>query len=185
MPPHGRKAPQADTAPAPRRTEYRRAVMRGDSRYNQHGYSADRQKRPVHAKPARPNRSRQTQTAILPLPRALTGSSRRHAACTCFLPDDGSKDAAPPQRRTQLGYSPRHEHTTVISGGANDAGQHARQRRAVARRAVLAVPPPGDPEHRPLARSRAGTDIRPAHGMQTSCTVVAIIGAAAPKANPK
>jgi hypothetical protein len=45
-------------------------------------------------------------------------------------------------------------------------GQHARQRRAVARGVVLTVPPPGDSERRPLARSRAGADIRPAHGLR-------------------
>jgi hypothetical protein len=38
-------------------------------------------------------------------------------------------------------------------------------RRAVARRVLLAVPPPGDPERRPLARSRAGADIRLPHGV--------------------
>jgi hypothetical protein len=50
-------------------------------------------------------------------------------------------------------YPPRHEHTTTIPGWpANDPRQHARQRRADARRVLLAVPPPGDLERRP-ARS--------------------------------
>jgi hypothetical protein len=35
----------------------------------------------------------------------------------------------------------------------------------IARRVVLTVPPPGDLERRSLARSRAGADIRPAHGL--------------------
>jgi hypothetical protein len=60
-------------------------------------------------------------------------------------------------------YPPRHEHTTTISGRpADDPRQHARQRRAVAR---LAVPPPGDPERRPVARSRASAIVRPTHGL--------------------
>jgi hypothetical protein len=44
-------------------------------------------------------------------------------------------------------------------------GQHARQRRAVARRVVLAVPPPDNHERRPVVRSRAGANIRPTHGV--------------------
>jgi hypothetical protein len=63
-------------------------------------------------------------------------------------------------------YPPRHDHTTTISGRAtNDPRQHACQRRAVARRVLLAVPPPGDLERRSVARSRASADIRPAHGV--------------------
>jgi hypothetical protein len=73
----------------------------------------------------------------------------------------GQLPIAPPTR-----YPPRHEHTTTISGRAtNDPRQHARQRRAVARRVLLAVPSPGDPERGPLARSRAGAEIWPAHGV--------------------
>jgi hypothetical protein len=46
-------------------------------------------------------------------------------------------------------YPPRHEHTTTISGWpANDHRQHARQRRAVARRVLLAVPPRSGVERR-------------------------------------
>jgi hypothetical protein len=48
-------------------------------------------------------------------------------------------------------------------GTADDPRQHALQRRAVARRVVLAVPSPGDPERGPMARSRAGADVRAAH----------------------
>jgi TIR domain len=49
-------------------------------------------------------------------------------------------------------YPPRHEYTTTISGwAADDAWQHAGQRRAVARCVVLAVPPPDDPERGPVA----------------------------------
>jgi hypothetical protein len=62
--------------------------------------------------------------------------------------------------------SPRHEHTTTIPARpANDPRQHARQRRALARCVLLAVPPPGDLERGPLARPRAGAIVRPAHGV--------------------
>jgi hypothetical protein len=62
--------------------------------------------------------------------------------------------------------SSRHEHTTTISGrAANDPRQHARQRRAVARRVLLAVPPPGDPERRSVARSRISAIVWPTHGV--------------------
>ena len=52
-----------------------------------------------------------------------------------------------------------------LSNRADDPRQHARQRRAVARRVVLAVPPSGDPERGPVARSRASAIVRPAHGV--------------------
>jgi hypothetical protein len=40
--------------------------------------------------------------------------------------------------RPELAVAPRHEHTTTISGrAADDTGQHARQRRAVARRVLM------------------------------------------------
>jgi hypothetical protein len=65
-----------------------------------------------------------------------------------------------------VAVSCRHEHTTTIpSRRPNDPRQHARQRRAVARCVLLAVPPPGDLERRPVARPRAGADIRAAHGL--------------------
>jgi hypothetical protein len=65
---------------------------------------------------------------------------------------------APPEQR--------HEHTTTIHGRRpNDPRQHARQRRAVARRVLLAVPPPGDPERGPVARSRTSAIVRPTHGV--------------------
>jgi hypothetical protein len=71
-----------------------------------------------------------------------------------------------PGRSLSTRYPPRHEHTTTISGRpAHDPRQHARQRRAVARGVVLAVPPPGDPERRPVARSHASAIVRPAHGV--------------------
>jgi hypothetical protein len=53
----------------------------------------------------------------------------------------------------------------AAGGTADDPRQHARQRRAVARRVLLAMPPPGDPERGPVARPRAGADIRPTHGV--------------------
>jgi hypothetical protein len=64
-------------------------------------------------------------------------------------------------------YPLRHDdHTTTISGWpAHDPWQHARQQRAVARSVLLAVPPPGDPERRPLGRSRASAIVRTAHGL--------------------
>jgi hypothetical protein len=63
----------------------------------------------------------------------------------------------------------RHEHTTTISGrAADDPRQHACPRRAVARRAVLAVPPPDDPER------RHWHVIGP--GPRTVCTRCGIIG---------
>jgi hypothetical protein len=53
-------------------------------------------------------------------------------------PEPGSFPTDPPMR-----YPPRHEHATTISGrAADDPWQHARQRRAVARCVVLAVPVP-------------------------------------------
>jgi hypothetical protein len=56
----------------------------------------------------------------------------------------------------------RNSHRSGVKVSANDA----RQRRAVARGVVLAVPPPGGPVcGPPVARSRAGTDIRPTHGV--------------------
>jgi hypothetical protein len=56
------------------------------------------------------------------------GSQARHQ------PESGCFPTDPPTR-----YPPRHEHTTTISGRAsNDPRQHARQRRAVARRVLLA-----------------------------------------------
>jgi hypothetical protein len=62
--------------------------------------------------------------------------------------------------------SSRHEHTTTIaSRAAHDPRQHARQRRAVARRVVLAVPPSDDHERGPVAQSSASADIRPAYGL--------------------
>jgi hypothetical protein len=45
------------------------------------------------------------------------------------------------------------------------ARQHARQRRAVSRRIVLELPPPGHHERQSVARSRTGADLRPAHGV--------------------
>jgi hypothetical protein len=58
---------------------------------------------------------------------------------------------APPEQR--------HEHTTTIpSRPADDPRQHARQRRAVAGRVVLAVPPSDDLERGPVAGSRAGAE---------------------------
>jgi hypothetical protein len=69
-------------------------------------------------------------------------------------------------RRKRPWYPHRHEHTTTIpTRRPNDPRQHARQWRAVARRVLLAVPPPGNPERRSVARSRAGADIRPAYGV--------------------
>jgi hypothetical protein len=62
-------------------------------------------------------------------------------------------------------YPPRHEHTTIPSWPANDPRQHARQRRAVDRSVLLAVPPPCDLERGPVARSRASASIRSAHGV--------------------
>ena len=51
--------------------------------------------------------------------------------------------------------------TRPRSQAANDPRQHARQWRAVAR-CMLAVPPPGDPECGPLARSRPVREWSPA-----------------------
>jgi hypothetical protein len=63
-------------------------------------------------------------------------------------------------------YPPRHEHTTTISGWpAHDPRQHARQRRAVGRRVLLAVPPSDDLERGPVTRSRASAIVRPTHGV--------------------
>jgi hypothetical protein len=53
----------------------------------------------------------------------------------------------------------------AAGGTANDPRQHARQRRAVARCVVLAVPLPADHERRPMARSRSSAIVRPAHGV--------------------
>jgi hypothetical protein len=70
-------------------------------------------------------------------------------------------------------YPLRHEHTTTISGWpSDDTRQHARQRRAVTGRVLLAVPPPDDPERRPLARSPVLT-----FGPRMVCTRCGIIGA--------
>jgi hypothetical protein len=69
-------------------------------------------------------------------------------------------------RRKRPWCPPLHEHTTTISGrAANDTGQHERQRRAVARRVLLAVPPPDDPERGPMARSHCSASVRPTHGV--------------------
>jgi len=43
-------------------------------------------------------------------------------------------------RRKRPWYPHRHEHATIPSWAAHDPRQHARQRRAVARRVLLAVP---------------------------------------------
>jgi hypothetical protein len=61
-------------------------------------------------------------------------------------------------------YPPRHEQPTT-GRAADDTGQYACQRRAVARRVLLAVPPPGGPERGQLARSCASASVRPAHGL--------------------
>jgi hypothetical protein len=64
----------------------------------------------------------------------------------------------------------------------DDPRQHARQRRAVAGRVVLVVPPPYDPERGIVARSRAGVGVRAAHvylmrhRRRRRGTVVGIIG---------
>jgi hypothetical protein len=59
----------------------------------------------------------------------------------------------PPQSANLEFVELRHEHTTTIHGRRPDAPrQHARQRRAVARRVVRAVPPSGDPERRSVVR---------------------------------
>jgi hypothetical protein len=75
-------------------------------------------------------------------------------------------EIAPPEQR--------HEHTTTIHGRRpNDPRQHARQRRVVARRVVLAVPPPDDhsadpwPDHVSV----------PSFGPRMVCTRCGIIGA--------
>jgi hypothetical protein len=69
-------------------------------------------------------------------------------------------------RRKRPWYPPRHEHTTTIaSRTADDPRQRARQRRAVARRVLLAVPPPGDLERRSVARSHGSAIVRPTHGL--------------------
>jgi hypothetical protein len=47
---------------------------------------------------------------------------------------------------------------------ADDPRQHARQRRAVARCVLLAVPPPGDPERPSVARSHASAIVWAARG---------------------
>jgi hypothetical protein len=41
---------------------------------------------------------------------------------------------------------------------------------AVARRVMLAVPPSCDPERGPVAGSCASASVRPAHGVQPSCS---------------
>ena len=48
---------------------------------------------------------------------------------------------------------------------AHDARKYARQRRAIARRVPLGMPPQDDHERRPMARSRAGADVRAADGL--------------------
>jgi hypothetical protein len=69
-------------------------------------------------------------------------------------------------RRKRPWYPHRHGHTTTItSRRPNDPRQHPRQWRAVARRGLLAVPPPGDHGCGPVARSRAGAIVRATHGM--------------------
>jgi hypothetical protein len=60
--------------------------------------------------------------------------------------------------------SSRHE-PTIASRTADDTRQHARQRRAVAQRVLLAVPSPGGPQRGHLARSLASAIVRPAHGL--------------------
>jgi hypothetical protein len=55
--------------------------------------------------------------------------------------------------------------TPIPSRRPDDPRQHARQRRAVARCVVLAVPPSSDHERGPVARSRAGAVVRAAHGV--------------------
>jgi hypothetical protein len=59
-----------------------------------------------------------------------------------------------------VGGLPRQHETSISGRAAYDARQHARQRRAVAR-GVQAVPQPGNPERRPVARSRASASVRP------------------------
>jgi hypothetical protein len=60
--------------------------------------------------------------------------------------EPGSFPTAQPIRYSGPGHD---EHTTTISGrAANDAGQHARQRRAVARSVLLGVPSRGGAERR-------------------------------------
>jgi hypothetical protein len=54
----------------------------------------------------------------------------------------------PCPRRRQLSPKP----AMAAGGTADDPRQHARQRRAVAGRVVLAVPPPDDLERGPVAR---------------------------------
>jgi hypothetical protein len=69
-------------------------------------------------------------------------------------------------RRKRPWYPHRHEHTTTIpSRRPDDPRQHARQRRAVARRVMLAVPPPCDLERGPVARSCVSASIWATHGV--------------------
>jgi hypothetical protein len=75
-----------------------------------------------------------------------------------------AKSAGPEPRRMPGERGGDHDETTSISSWRpNDPRQYARERRPLARRLLLAMPPPGDPKRRSLARRRAGFDLR-AHG---------------------
>jgi lipid-A-disaccharide synthase-like uncharacterized protein len=89
-------------------------------------------------------------------PDVSVGSKR--AVKTCPLPRQLSPNAA-------MVSSPAGHTTTISSRRPDDSRQYARQRRAVARRVVLAVPPSGDLERGPVARSGTGPIVRAAHGV--------------------
>jgi hypothetical protein len=91
---------------------------------------------------------------------ALSSASRRSSW-------SGSSSAHRPELAVALlaRISSRHEHAHD-PGRAADPRQQARQRRAVSRHVLLAMPPPGDLERRPVARSWISAIVWPTHGLR-------------------
>jgi hypothetical protein len=103
----------------------------------------------------------------------------------CFIPPPPRP--AVPQRCAPSGYAPRHEHTTISGRAADDTGQHARQRPAVARGVMQAVPPrSGGERHRGLCRRPVGASAPQAMGLAKFrlLSVVLELGASSELCNP-
>jgi hypothetical protein len=102
-------------------------------------------------------RPRTSATEIDPKPMARSGAASQTGKPSgpCELP-----------RRQRSGLqSPDGSQAPPRSDRAHDSGQHAGQRRAVARRVMLALSPSDDPERRAVAGSCPRAGIRAAHGV--------------------
>jgi hypothetical protein len=70
-----------------------------------------------------------------------------------------------PRRQQSVLQSPDGSQAPPRTDRTHDAGQHARQRRAVARRVMLAPSPSDGPERRAVAGSHPRAGVRAAHGL--------------------